>query len=224
MKDLRAIRGRNYIQQLIEEGEHQHQDFKYLISDARKIARSISAFANNDGGHLLIGVKDNGVMAGVRNEEDIYVIDEAAELYCDPPQSIEYTAFNVDHGTIVIRATIKRADRRPVCVREADGSLKAYYRVKDENISAHPLMVEMWRRLNDDSNDSAMIMRLSDAESALLTLLDEVGESGINERDIAVRLHRSQAETNRLIVNLATVGIIDFHFDGTRFVISRKEG
>ena len=34
-------------QNLILEGEHEHQDFKYQISDARKIARSISAFANN---------------------------------------------------------------------------------------------------------------------------------------------------------------------------------
>ena len=50
----------HYIQDLILEGEHEHQDFKYQITDARKIARSISAFANNSGGHLLIGVKDNG--------------------------------------------------------------------------------------------------------------------------------------------------------------------
>ena len=38
-----------YIKQLVEEGEHEHQDFKFEISDARKIARSISAFANTGG-------------------------------------------------------------------------------------------------------------------------------------------------------------------------------
>ena len=74
MKDIKAIKGKFYIQGLIEEGEHEHQDFKFSISDARKIARSLSAFANNDGGRLLVGVKDNGNIAGVRNEEDIYVI------------------------------------------------------------------------------------------------------------------------------------------------------
>ena len=46
-----------YLQQLIAEGEHQQQDFKFEISDARKIARSLSAFSNTDGGRLLIGVK-----------------------------------------------------------------------------------------------------------------------------------------------------------------------
>jgi predicted transcriptional regulator len=66
-------------------------------------------------------------------------------------------------------------------------------------------------------------MRLSDCESALLALLDEAGETGMSERDIAVRLHRSQSEVNRLIVNLASVGIITFTFNGTRFVIARND-
>lgn len=79
MKDLKGIKGKYYIARLIEEGEHEHQDFKFAISDARKIARSISAFANNSGGRLLVGVKDNGVVAGVRNEEDIFVVEQAAK-------------------------------------------------------------------------------------------------------------------------------------------------
>ena len=71
MKDLRPIRGHYLIQRLIAEGEHLHQDFKFAISDARKIARTFSAFANAGGGHLLVGVKDNGVVAGIRTDEEI---------------------------------------------------------------------------------------------------------------------------------------------------------
>lgn len=40
---------------LIAQGEHQEQDFKYEISSISKIARSLSAFANTDGGRLLVG-------------------------------------------------------------------------------------------------------------------------------------------------------------------------
>ena len=79
MKNLRASRGKFFIERLIAEGEHDRQDFKYTISDARKIARSLSAFANHRGGRLLIGVKDNGTVAGVRSEEDIYMIETAAD-------------------------------------------------------------------------------------------------------------------------------------------------
>ena len=78
MKDITVRKGRRHILDLVAQGEHERQDFKFLISDARKIARSISAFANHSGGCLLIGVKDNGVVAGVRNEEDIYVASSTA--------------------------------------------------------------------------------------------------------------------------------------------------
>ena len=78
-----------YIQQLISEGEHIQQDFKFAISDARKIAQSISAFANTQGGRLLIGVKDNEKIAGVRSEEEIYMIEAAARMYCRPQVELE---------------------------------------------------------------------------------------------------------------------------------------
>ncbi|MDP4292685.1 MAG: ATP-binding protein [Bacteroidota bacterium] len=69
-----------YIRKLIEQGEHQQQDFKFEISDARKIARSLAAFANTDGGRLLVGVKDNGAIAGVRSNEEFYMVELAAQL------------------------------------------------------------------------------------------------------------------------------------------------
>jgi predicted HTH transcriptional regulator len=54
-----------YIKNLIKQGEHQQLDFKFEITDSKKIARSLVAFANTDGGKLLIGVKDNGAIAGM---------------------------------------------------------------------------------------------------------------------------------------------------------------
>lgn len=68
----------DYIHALIAQGEHQQQDFKFEISDICKIAKTLSAFANTDGGRLLIGVKDNGKIAGVRSEEEQYMIEAAA--------------------------------------------------------------------------------------------------------------------------------------------------
>ena len=71
---MKLLTDTDYIHALIAEGEHQQQDFKFEISDARKIAKTLSAFANTDGGRLLIGVKDNGKIAGVRSEEEKYMI------------------------------------------------------------------------------------------------------------------------------------------------------
>ncbi|MCK7530152.1 MAG: ATP-binding protein [Marinilabiliales bacterium] len=77
-----------YINALIQLGENQRLDFKFEISDAKKMARTFSAFANTDGGKLLIGVKDNGRITGIRSEEEIYMAESSAHLYCKP--AVEY--------------------------------------------------------------------------------------------------------------------------------------
>ena len=78
-----------YIKNLISQGEHQQLDFKYEISDSKKIARTFSAFANTEGGKILIGVKDNGIITGIRTDEEYYMIDSAC-LFCKP--EIKYKA------------------------------------------------------------------------------------------------------------------------------------
>lgn len=214
MKDIKAIKGKFYIQGLIEEGEHEHQDFKFSISDARKIARSLSAFANNDGGRLLVGVKDNGNIAGVRNEEDIYVIEQAAQMYCRPAQKVEFTAFKTEGGAIVIRAEIAKASHRPVQAQEPDGSWRTYYRVKDENIVAPELMVRAWRK---KKSQKGALLSFSEPESTLIGHLEENEMTTIEEFMKIARISRHTAE--EIIIKLYAVGIIDFTYTGTTFKI-----
>lgn len=209
MKDLQAVRGARIVPEMVAEGEHEHQDFKFAISDARKIARSISAFANNDGGRLLIGVKDNGVIAGVRNEEDIYVVEQAAERYCRPAQQPVFRAYRIG-ATHIIVAEIAKAAERPVFVVESPQSLKAYYRVADENIAAHPLMVRAWQLTDGEA--------LTGRHYAAAALFD--GGRSLTLRQTALALHITMEEAERIIVRLAAAGIITFRFDGTSFVPS----
>lgn len=215
MKDIKAIKGKFYIQQLIEEGEHEHQDFKFSISDARKIARSVSAFANNDGGRLLIGVKDNGNIAGVRNEEDIYVVEQAAQMYCRPAQNVEFTAFKTEGGAIVIRAEIAKATHRPVQAQEPDGSWRTYYRVKDENIAAPDLMVRAWRK---KESQKGALLSFSEAESTLINHLEENEMTTIEEFMKIARISRHSAE--EIIIKLYAVDVIDFTYTGSTFKIT----
>lgn len=217
MKDIKPIKGKYYLQRVIAEGEHERQDFKYAISDAMKIARSLSAFANHSGGSLLIGVKDNGAIAGVRNEEDIYVVEQAAELYCRPAQHLEFTALRADEGAVVIRATIEPAATLPVEARDPDGRWQAYYRVADENIVADPLMVSAWRRKYAPEPLSLM---LTDAQRAIIDLLRSQGASSL--RRIALNARISQASAREIVTTLAAMDILTFtfHHPTRRFLIS----
>lgn len=219
MKDLSPLKGKYYIERLIAEGEHECQDFKFAISDARKIARSVSAFANCRGGRLLIGVKDNGAIAGVRNDEDIYVVEQAARRYCRPSQNVDFKAFNVGQGVVVIQASIVKSDGRPVMACDTDGVWKTFYRVADENIIAHPLMVRAWR-MSGAQVKEPMILSLSATESRLLETIEEAG--GLSPREIALRLHIASSTADDIIVKLAAIGIIDFRYVGNgEFVVVR---
>ncbi|MDE5785411.1 MAG: ATP-binding protein [Duncaniella sp.] len=214
MKDIRGIRGKYYIARLIEEGEHETQDFKYAITDARKIARSLSAFANHSGGRLLIGVKDNGVVAGVRNEEDIYLVEQAAERYCIPAQPIRVDAFIAEGGARVMRVEIDPAPERPVMVDEGGGTMKAYYRVADENIAAHPLMVRAWR---ERALSSGMLIRPDGTERLLLDML---AVSTVTVDDFMLRAHISREKAEDVVVKMHCASLVDFCFDGDRFVLT----
>lgn len=217
MKDLKAIRGLHRLQELIDQGEHEHQDFKYLISDARKIARSVSAFANNDGGRLLIGVKDNGTIAGVRSEEDIYMIEQAAERYCRPSVEVGFSAIKAGQGAVVFIASIPRADVRPVEVVEADGTMQAYYRVADENIAAHPLMVAAWRHA---ASSDGTLFATTAAEGTVLEHMRRIQGQSLTHHRLAIECHMSHAAAADAVTRLAALGLLDFVYDGHEFLIT----
>lgn len=203
---------------MIEEGEHVHQDFKFAISDARKIARSISAFANNDGGHLLVGVKDNGVIAGVRNDEDIYVVEQAAEMYCTPPQEIDVTAFHVD-GNVVYKVDIRPAGiGKPVQVIEECNRRHTYYRVADENISAHSLMVKSWLAQREAIGQNIGKL-ITDTEQQLLSIVSECGENGLPINSLHTRMDMSRVRVGQAIINAYLSGLIEFRHNGSEFTV-----
>lgn len=203
MKDLKPIKGAYYIRRLIEEGEHEQQDFKFAVSDARKIARSVSAFANNRGGHLLIGVRDNGSIAGIRSEEDIFVVEQAAEIYCTPPQSVEAQAFLAEGGAVVVRMTIASTSERPVRVIEADGSRRAYFRVADENIAVPHFVARAW-----ESEPIPGLISLSGPERALLDHLE--GDATLSFDDAMRLIHLTSDDTERTVAHLYRLELISF--------------
>ena len=134
------------ILELISEGEHQQLDFKFEISDSKKIARTLSAFANTDGGTLLIGVKDNGNIAGIRSEEEYYMLEAASEMYCQPKVSFTAKEWNMD-GKIVLEVTIKASREKLHKSPDKDNQYKPYIRIADENIVAPEVLEMAWKKI-----------------------------------------------------------------------------
>ncbi len=158
-----------YIHRLIREGEHQQQDFKFEISDARKIARSLSAFANTQGGRLLVGVKDNGKIAGIRSEEEIYMIEAAAKLYCKPRIYCKMQTYEVE-GLSVLEVIVPEGTEKPYYALDENNRSTAYVRVKDENILATPVHLKVWQSAR---SPKGRFIRYTDREQILLNYLND---------------------------------------------------
>lgn len=129
----------------ISEGEHQQQDFKFCITSSKKIAKSLVAFANSDGGRLLIGVKDNGVVAGVVSDEELYMIEAAAKIYSRPQIEFEVEQHHYK-GKYVLEVIVSASSSKPHFAKEDDGRWMAYIRYKDENLLASATLVKIWKR------------------------------------------------------------------------------
>ncbi|MDX1446614.1 ATP-binding protein [Lishizhenia sp.] len=129
----------------IREGEHQQQDFKFRIDDAKKIARTLSAFANTDGGRLLIGVKDNGKVVGIHPEEEFHMIQGAAEMYCKPAISFESNVWQDKHK-LVLEVLIEPADEKPIKSLDENGVWKTYIRRDDHTLLANKILIGLWKQ------------------------------------------------------------------------------
>jgi predicted HTH transcriptional regulator len=162
--------GTKYIHSLIAEGEHQELDFKFEISDARKIARTLSAFSNTDGGRLLIGVKDNGRISGVRSDEEFYMVESAASLYCKPEVAFETRNHQVE-GKNVLEIYIPPVRQKPVYAQDRDKRWMAYIRVADENILANIIQLEIWK---EEHKARGKLLEFTRNEELLLQYLDKV--------------------------------------------------
>ncbi|MCF8362606.1 MAG: ATP-binding protein [Prolixibacteraceae bacterium] len=134
----------NPLYQLIAQGEHQQQDFKFCINDSRKIAKSLVAFANTDGGRLLVGVKDNGRIAGVKSDEEYYMVQAAANIYSNPKINFDVVEWEAD-GKIVLEIVIQASSQRPHYAENDERKWLAYIRRKDENVLANRVQLKAWR-------------------------------------------------------------------------------
>jgi len=210
---------KGYIEGLIEQGEHEHQDFKYQITDARKIARSISAFANNSGGHLLVGVKDNGNIVGVSSDEEIYMIEQAAQMYCQPEQKVKFEIFKVN-GKNVLKVDIDEAKVKPVKAQDDNAKWRTYYRVADENMLASATHVKVMQHNSSPTPDDVVI-KLTDREEMLLDYLQDHG--GITLSGYERLAHISFQTAQRIVVKLCEMRIVELQYHNNQCLITLNE-
>jgi len=195
----------HYIHKLIAQGEHQQLDFKFEIADSKKIAKTFSAFANTDGGKLLIGVKDNGNIAGVRSEEEFYMAEAAAAMYCSPNVKFESKEWNID-GKKVLELSIFKSDAKPHFALNGEEKWIAYIRVNDQNIAVNRVLLNAWKRKH---RPEGTYVNYSEKERLLLEYLEENDQITVSKFKRVAKVSQYKAEN--ILVNFLALDIIKIH-------------
>lgn len=209
----------SYLKSLIAEGEHVQQDFKYAINDSKKIARSLAAFANTEGGRLLVGVKDNGRIAGVSSDEEFYMIEAAATRFCRPPVVFEPHEHQIE-GKTVVEIIVPKSEKKPHKAPSRDGKYKVYVRVEDQNLLANRIMLKVWMR---EKKNTGTFFQLNEPEHILLTFLNQKDQYITHSKFTKIAgITRKKAE--KILVNLIVIGILDIKLtESGAFYLLREE-
>ncbi len=192
-----------YIKNLILQGEHQQQDFKFQVNDSKKIARTLVAFANTDGGKLLIGVKDNGVIAGIRTDEEYHMMEAAATMYCRPEVDFAFRHWNID-GKRVLEVDVPRTQLKPVYAKTDNGRWMAWVRVGDQNILADTIIIKYWKR---QKSPKGTVIHYSDNEKVLMEYLSTHPTISLKSFTSLSGLPRNLAEN--VIVDMMVAGLVE---------------
>ena len=202
-----------YIYNLIRQGEHQQLDFKHSITDSKKIARSLAAFANTDGGKLLVGVRDNGSIAGVKSDEEFYMVQGAADLYCKPAMEFETKVWEVE-GKTVLEVTIPKINADQLfAAPNKDGVFRVYIRVNDENLIVNNIYLKAWQKRKFGKG---ILVRYDEPEKLLFDyLLENESITFSKYRKLA---NLSKYKTEKILINLIVLNIIEIIFTENQVV------
>lgn len=201
-----------HIKQLIAQGEHEQLDFKYEISDSRKMARTFAAFANTSGGTLLIGVKDNGVITGIKTDEEIYMAESAAELFCDPPVPYNIQNWNIDNKW-VLEITVPKSKQAPHVAPWKNNKKLAFIRIDDQNHLANVIIYKALKFKNNPEKN--ILVQYKNEESRLLKFLSEEKEASLSQ--IKKALNTTGRITEKILINLVSIDLITYTFKNKSF-------
>ncbi|MCK5730643.1 MAG: ATP-binding protein [Draconibacterium sp.] len=202
----------------IDEGEHQKQDFKFCINNSKKIAKSLVAFANTHGGRLLIGVKDNGKIAGIKSDEEFYMIESAAKIYSNPAITFLTKQWHIE-GKTVLEIIVEPCNKKPYFAKDENGKWMAYIRIADENILAHKIQIEVWRK---QKSKKGIHFTYSNNEKFLIDYLQKNISISFSKFIRAAHISRKKAEEILSDFIIMEIVNLNSHEEGTTFSLNKN--
>ncbi len=183
---------------LISRGEGSQLEFKATISAPHRIARTLCAFANTAGGTLLIGVSDDGRVAGVVSEyQEVQKIERASDFFVEPPLAVAYESVSWE-GRLVLAITVPESPEKPHYALDDSNNRIIYVRNRDKSVPTNKLII------TDSSIDKQLLQ-----SPTVRTLLQHLRKNDtVTAAKLAQLINVSDNRANRLLRDLTEQGLL----------------
>lgn len=135
----------DFVNKLIKEKEGKTLDFKQKITSKEKIAKTMAALANTDGGLIVIGLSDKKKITGIDPDEERYMIEAANDEFCVPRVSLSIHEIKVHDGKHFLESDedeksllivqIEKSRGPMIYCQAKSGIMKAYRRENDQTLA-----------------------------------------------------------------------------------------
>ena len=194
------------VRSLASKGEGLKIEFKKKAAFPEKIVREVIAFANTQGGDLLIGVDDDGNVSGQRFiEEEIFVMEKAIRDLVFPSLEFEVFSFKLNEKKGVAVFRIPLSPNRPHYIQEKERK-QAYVRVEDRSVQASR---EVWEVLKKSRNPKDTVFTYGKKEEILMKALGE--NERITLKEFAKLAHLPKFLASKTLVRLVTANVLKIH-------------
>lgn len=200
---------------LVAEGEGQQLEFKHKIAHPEKVVREMIAFANSEGGTILVGVNDDGQLAGVKYpDEELLSLNEALQKFVRQKLIYHDSLIKLSEKRSVLRLDIPPNEKPPVYFWLSGNERESYVRVNDMSIKASKEMNEIIRRKRQKKD---VRFYFASHELALMKYLDANPFITLHEFQQLSGLNRFAASRKLILLVLANVLKITASEKGDRY-------
>lgn len=164
------------IKQMIIDGSSTTFDFVPNTEDYTFIATTIVAFANSQGGRLLVGVKMNGKISGTNPPEELQSIQDIVDASVKPSLVLTSKIWQEEHY-LLLEVIVPRSNSKHKAL-EKEGEWKYYYRVDSSNLPANKVVHRVWHH---QSIRTAMPNQLTAELSDFKDLIEKNGPVSLSQ-------------------------------------------
>ncbi len=199
------------LKKMVRQGEGQHLEFKLKAKHPIRIVREAVAFANTEGGILLIGVDDDKNIKGVKfASEEEFALQEALQKYAFPVIDYNLERITLESERQVLVYTIPKSKQIHRVLEDSNETQAgiAYVRVSDMSIKASREMREI---LKGRQRNKDVRFKYGEKENILMKYLEIHKHISVEEFANIAQIPRRVASRTLVLLVLAKVLDIEPH-------------